>query len=84
MTTSDYATVAFWLGRHRGPAAPPPGRFLTVAECARHIGRSAKAVYHLVDAGQIPHMRQGRVIRFDRDKLDRWMEKHSRRGRMVA
>jgi excisionase family DNA binding protein len=58
-------------------------RYLTVAECAVYLGRTPKAIYHLVADGSIPHMRLGRRVQFDRDRIDRWVDRHAHRGRQL-
>lgn len=49
-------------------------RYLTVRQCARYIGRTEAAVYHLVAEARIPYRRlQGRRLVFDRIAIDRWI-----------
>lgn len=67
----------------RGDTPRQPGRFMNVEDCAAHIGRTVIAVRRLVAKGQIPTIRVGRRVQFDREKIDRWMERHARRGQQV-
>lgn len=55
-------------------------RTMTVEECADYIRRTPEAVRTMVKRAHIPHMKIGRRVQFDREKIDRWMERHSRRG----
>jgi excisionase family DNA binding protein len=58
----------------------PPSKFMTMTQCAAHIGRTHKSVEHMVRKAQIPHIKIGRRVQFDREKIDRWIERHGRRG----
>lgn len=55
-------------------------RYLTVPALATYIGRSEEAVRMLVKRGQIPTIRVGRRVQFDKEKIDRWMGRHSQRA----
>lgn len=48
-------------------------RYLSVRAAATYLGRTPRAIYHLVERGQIPCIRRGRRVFFDRVELDRWM-----------
>ncbi len=54
-------------------------RYLDVPALAAYIGRTTKAVYRLVERGDIPTIRRGRKLQFDRERIDRWMERGARR-----
>jgi excisionase family DNA binding protein len=49
-------------------------RLLTVNEAAAHIGRTAKALRHMIASGAIPAVREGSRVHLDRADLDRWVE----------
>ncbi len=49
-------------------------RLLTVAEAAAYIGRTEKAVRHLIANHALPVVREGRALHLDRGDLDRWVE----------
>lgn len=57
-------------------------RYLTIEQCAAYIGRTAKAVRSLVYRAEIPHIKQGNRLSFDRERIDRWMLKHARLHRV--
>ena len=71
------------LARLRGELATivrPNKRYMDVNECAEYVGRTAKAIRGLVRRREIPHIRVGRRVQFDREKIDRWVGWHSKRG----
>lgn len=49
-------------------------RLFSVNEAARYLGRTPKAVRHLIAAGTIPAVREGARVHLDRADLDRWIE----------
>lgn len=50
-----------------------PRRYLSVRAASAYLGRSPHALYHLVARGQIPFLRCGTRVFFDRSELDEWM-----------
>lgn len=64
-------------------ATTETNRYMDTATCAAYIGRSVEAVWQLVHKGQIPVIRVGRRLSFDRERIDRWMDRHAQRGAMV-
>src|SRR5713226_3551759 len=61
-----------------GPVIEP--RWLDVDTAAQYLCMSRHALYHRVSRRQIPFVRRGRIVRFDRQALDRWMSKGVRNG----
>ena len=61
-----------------GPIIEP--RWLDVDTAAQYLCMSRHALYHRVSRRQIPFVRRGRIVRFDRQALDRWMSKGERNG----
>jgi excisionase family DNA binding protein len=59
---------------------PLTSRYMGAAECAAYLGRSEKAIRHMVDRIQIPYAKIGRRLMFDRDKIAKWLERHGRRA----
>jgi excisionase family DNA binding protein len=49
-------------------------RLMSVNEAARYIGRSPKALRHLIANGTIPCIRDGSRVHLDRTDLDGWIE----------
>ena len=48
-------------------------RYLSIHEAAQYIGCSDESLRQRVHRGNIPFIRDGRRIRFDREDLDRYM-----------
>ena len=49
-------------------------RLLSVREAAEYLGRTEKALRHMVANGTIPAVREGSRVHLDRADLDRWIE----------
>jgi excisionase family DNA binding protein len=49
-------------------------RLLSVSEAAIYLGRTQKALRHMVANGAIPAVREGSRVHLDRADLDRWVE----------
>lgn len=47
---------------------------LTSKEVAKQIGCSKITIERLQKAGKIPFVRIGRLVRYSRDAIDRWIE----------
>ena len=65
------------------PVAASEGfeEFINVKRAAQFLGVSASLVYAFVERKQIPHYRMmGRVIRFRRSELDRWLDQFKVHG----
>ena len=60
------------------PAIAP--RWLDVDTAAQYLCMTRHALYHQVARLQLPFVRHGRLIRFDREALDRWMAKGVKHG----
>jgi excisionase family DNA binding protein len=52
--------------------------FLTINELSEYLNLKRSTLYAKVEAGELPHYRIGRLIRFKREEVDRWMEGHRR------
>lgn len=48
-------------------------RYLTTTTAAAYLGRTEAAIRGLVRRGEIPCVRIGRRVQFDKERLDRWM-----------
>jgi excisionase family DNA binding protein len=62
-----------------GVTAPVPGggeiHWLSTREAARHLGITTRTLYRLIDSGQVPAYKFGRVIRLKAVEVDRFIEK---------
>jgi excisionase family DNA binding protein len=53
-------------------------RLYTIKEASEYLGKSVKALYHMVERRQIPFVKIGKKsIGFDKIALDKWIEKHT-------
>lgn len=48
--------------------------YVAIGKISNHLGIKEKTLYAMVSAGDIPHYRIGRLIRFKKDEIDAWME----------
>ena len=48
--------------------------FLSILWLSVYLGIRPKSVYAIVEKGQVPHYRVGKLIRFKRSEIDLWME----------
>ena len=55
-------------------------RLLTVDEAAKYVGRTPKALRHLIANGAVPAVRERGRLHLDRGDLDRWIELRKLRG----
>lgn len=55
----------------------PNKRFLDVKEASEHLGLAESTIYAMVSQRRIPFTKMGRRLKFDRDKLDRWIRDNS-------
>jgi len=56
-------------------------RLLTIKEVADYIGLSHHTLYTMVSQRRIPFVKIGRLTKFDRYELDRWIASHSVKAR---
>jgi len=47
---------------------------MSVNEAAAYIGRTPKALRHMIAAGAVPDVREGSRVHLDRADLDQWIE----------
>jgi excisionase family DNA binding protein len=62
------ARVAARLNKSEEP------RLMSVNEAAAYIGRTPKALRHMIAAGAVPDVREGSRVHLDRADLDQWIE----------
>jgi excisionase family DNA binding protein len=48
--------------------------FLSIQWLSIYLGIKPKSVYAMVEKGQVPHYRVGKLIRFKRSEIDEWMK----------
>lgn len=52
-------------------------KWLTMEELAAYLKMSRTKLYAMTQNGEIPASKIGNQWRFDRDKIDEWMNEHS-------
>lgn len=58
-------------------SAPTEKRLLTVKEAAAYLGLARLTVYDWVSQRKISFIKVGRLVKFDRCTLDKWIEAHT-------
>jgi excisionase family DNA binding protein len=48
--------------------------WMSTSEAARHLGVTPRTVYRLIDEGQLPAYKFGRVIRLKREEVEAFIE----------
>ncbi len=61
------------------PAQLPPitRRLLDINEVAQYTGLSVHTLYTMVSQRRIPFVKMGRLTKFDREEIDRWIVSHT-------
>jgi len=49
-------------------------KFFTICELSPYLAIKEKTLYAMVSAGNIPHYKIGRLVRFKKTEIDAWME----------
>ena len=52
-------------------------RLLDIKEVADYIGLSVHTLYTMVSQRRIPFVKMGRLTKFDREEIDKWITSHS-------
>ena len=65
------------IARTRSSIEP---QWLDIDTAAKYLCMTRHALYHQVARVQLPFIRHGRLLRFDRLALDRWLEKEVKYG----
>jgi len=75
------ASTRFLFGRAASAAAsaaaPPPRLLLDRGEAAAALHISPRTLWTLTQAGQVPHLRIGRQVRYSIAALERWVAERS-------
>lgn len=56
-------------------------KLLGINECAAYLDVTPDTIYKWISRQKIPHIKLGRLIKFDKEKLDNWLKKKSIRSR---
>ena len=52
-------------------------RLLNIQQVAAYLGLSVHTVYKFVSQRKIPHIKIGKLLKFDLHKIDRWIVAHA-------
>ena len=73
------------MNNHRlmtpSPPSPMARRLLDIREVATYTGLSIHTLYTMVSQRRIPFVKLGRLTKFDRYEVDRWIASHSVKAR---
>ena len=50
--------------------------YLDITSLAERLGIKRSTLYTWAEQGSIPHLKLGRLVRFDSDEIDRWLQAH--------
>jgi len=50
--------------------------FLTIEELSKFLSIKKSTLYRIVENGELPHFKIGRLLRFRSSELDGWLESH--------
>lgn len=53
---------------------PQPRPLLNIEQVAARLGTSVRHVRRLVHERKIPYVKVGRLLRFDPDEIERWLD----------
>ena len=54
---------------------PMTEEIMTIEECAKYLKTSVSTIYRLAQQGKIPATKVGNQWRFQKKKIDEWLEK---------
>ena len=57
------------------PAIPP--RLMGIDQVAAYLGLSPHTVYRFVSQRKIPHVKIGKLVKFDHLEIDKWISSHA-------
>jgi excisionase family DNA binding protein len=60
--------------RETDPRSPLPSPWLTPKLAAIYLGIALGTLRNWTSTRFVPHAKRGRVVRYHRDQLDRWLE----------
>ena len=52
-------------------------RLLDIKEVAHYTGLSVHTLYTMVSQRRIPYVKMGRLTKFDREEIDKWIASHA-------
>ena len=55
-------------------------QYLDIAALAERLRIKRSTLYSWAEQGTIPHLKLGRLLRFDPDEIESWLQNHRREG----
>jgi len=52
-------------------------KFLNIKELSEYLGVTVNTLYAWVNQRKIPYLKMGRLVRFDREKVEKWVESNA-------
>jgi len=52
-------------------------RLVTIQEASQYTGLSTHTLYTMVSQRRIPHVKVGRLVKFDLEMLDKWIKQQT-------
>jgi excisionase family DNA binding protein len=52
-------------------------RLISIREAAQYTGLSIHTLYAMVSQRRIPHVKMGRLVKFDLEMLDKWIKQQT-------
>jgi excisionase family DNA binding protein len=49
-------------------------KYLSVQELSSYLNVKVKTIYSWISLKEIPHLKLGRLVRFDKEEIDRWIK----------
>jgi excisionase family DNA binding protein len=53
-------------------------RLIGVQEAAEYINLSTHTLYTMVSQQRVPHVKMGRLVKFNVELLDKWIKEHTK------
>ena len=53
---------------------------MDIDECATYLRRTKRSIRNMVQRQQIPHAKLAGKLTFDRERIERWVQKKTRRA----
>lgn len=59
-------------------------QYLTIEQTAEHLNVTVRAIRNWIQFNRIEYVKMGRYIRFRKEYLDKWVEKHTVKAKKIA
>ena len=58
-------------------SAKEHARFYNITELSEYLGVKVNTLYSWISEKRIPYIKVGRLVRFDKNKIEEWLATHS-------